>query len=83
MESFKYNLRLYLTAHSAGPLMLWPYGFDFDIYAKNWREHHLVGQIWADAIYKSTGVSYVVGNSATVLYTVFLLPLPFLIINMM
>lgn len=69
MESFKYNLRLYLSVHSAGGLMLWPFGFDFHVFVKNWKEHETVGYIWADAIFKSTGIMYEVGNSAVILYT--------------
>jgi Zinc carboxypeptidase len=69
METFKFNLRMYLSVHSAGGQILWPFGFNFNVYVKNWKEHQAVGQIWADAVFKSTGLVYEVGNSADVLYT--------------
>lgn len=55
--------------HSAGALVLWPFGFDFDVYVRNWKEHQALGEIWADAVFKSSGTVYEVGNSADILYT--------------
>jgi len=69
MESFKNNLRLYLAVHSYGPMVLWPYGFAFDLYIKNWKEHQHLGELWAEAIFKATGTAFEVGNSADILYT--------------
>lgn len=69
MESFKFNLRMYLSTHSYGDLVLWPFGFEFDVYIKNWKQHSQVGQLWADAIFAATGKVYEVGNSADILYT--------------
>lgn len=69
MESFKYNLRLYLSTHTYGNYVLWPFGFDFNVYVKNWKEHELVGQRFVDAIRNATGTSYRLGNSADILYT--------------
>lgn len=60
---------MYLTMHSAGMQVLWPYGFDFGVYVKNWKEHQAVGELWAEAVFKSTGTVYEVGNSADILYT--------------
>jgi hypothetical protein len=69
MESFKFNLKMYLSIHSAGPSILWPFGFDFNVYVKNWKEHHLVGNLWAKAVFEATGTEFEVGNSADILYT--------------
>lgn len=69
MQSFKNNLRMYFSVHSAGGQILWPFGFDFDVYVKNWKEHETVGKLWADALFEATGTVYEVGNSADVLYT--------------
>lgn len=69
MESFKHNLRLYLSTHSYGPYVLWPFGFAFDTYVKNWKEHVELGQRWVDAIYAVKETFYVLGNSADLLYT--------------
>ena len=35
--------------------LLWPFGFDFDLYVKNWKEHDLVGQRWVDKIQETIG----------------------------
>lgn len=69
MDSFKFNLRMYLSTHSYGNYVLWPFGFEFNVYIKNWKEHQLVGQRWVDAIFNATGKPYVLGNSADLLYT--------------
>jgi hypothetical protein len=60
---------MYLSTHSYGNVVLWPFGFDFGVYIKNWKEHQRVGELWADAIFKATGKVYEVGNSADILYT--------------
>lgn len=70
MESFKYNLRMYLSTHSYGPMVLWPFGFEMDTYVRNWKEHIEVGQKWVDAIYAHDNrTNYMLGNSADILYT--------------
>lgn len=69
MESFKHNLRLYASTHSYGPYVLWPFGFAFNTYVKNWKEHEEIGKRWVDEIYKVKGTFYELGNSADLLYT--------------
>lgn len=69
MLGFKHNLRLYLSTHSYGPYVLWPFGFEFDTYVKNWKEHIELGQRFVDAIQNVKGTTYRLGNSATLLYT--------------
>lgn len=69
MESFKGNLRLYLSTHSYGSYVLWPFGFEFNVYIKNHKEHQLLGEKYANAIRAATGEDYEVGNSADILYT--------------
>jgi hypothetical protein len=68
MESFKHNLRMYLSTHSYGTMLLWPFGFDF-IYIKNWKEHEEVGRRWYHKVKETTGTEYLLGNSADILYT--------------
>lgn len=60
---------MYLSTHSYGNYVLWPFGFDFKVYIKNWKEHEAVGQRWVDAISGATGKIYTLGNSADILYT--------------
>lgn len=69
MVSFKDNLRLYLATHSAGNYILWPFGFKFDGYVKNYKEHQRLGERVAKVIRDATGTDYLVGNSADILYT--------------
>lgn len=69
MASFKHNLRMYLATHSYGNYLLWPFGFDFNVYINNWREHEEVGKLWVDTILAATGQFYLLGNSADILYT--------------
>ena len=69
METFRYNLRLYFTVHSVGPLVLWPWGFEFNVFVKNWKEHEYVGNLFAKAVFDVSGTNYSVGNSAEILYT--------------
>lgn len=69
MRSFKRNLRLYLSTHTHGNLVLWPFGFALNAYVKNHKEHHEMGLKFANAIFEATGTEYEVGNSADILYT--------------
>lgn len=69
MESFKHNLKLYLSTHSYGNYVLWPFGFDFNVYIKNWKEHMYLADLFVNEILGATGTEYEPGNSADVLYT--------------
>lgn len=69
MTSFKDNLRLYLATHSAGNYILWPFGFKFDGYVKNYKDHQKLGERVAKVIKEATGTEYLVGNAADILYT--------------
>lgn len=60
---------MYLSTHSYGNYLLWPFGFDFNVYIKNWKEHEEVGQRWVNTINQATGTNYRLGNSADLLYT--------------
>jgi hypothetical protein len=69
MVSFKDNLRLYLSTHSAGNYILWPFGFKFDGYVKNYKEHQRLGERVANVVRNATGTDYLTGNAADILYT--------------
>lgn len=71
MESFKYNLRLYLATHTYGNYVLWPFGYAFNVYVSNYMEHQIAGQRFVDAIRYTTGTDYLLGNSADLLYTAY------------
>lgn len=71
MDKFKHNLALYVATHSYGPMVLWPYGFAFDLYVNNWNDHQTAGDRWRSAILArgADATDYEVGNSADILYT--------------
>jgi hypothetical protein len=69
MDTFKTNFALYLATHSYGPMVLWPFGFEFDLYINNWRDHQEAGEKWKEAVLGGGGEDYEVGNSADILYT--------------
>lgn len=61
------NIKLYLTYHSYGQYILYPWGFDRrDL--SDWRDLHRVGQVAADAMFKLTGAKYEIGSAAKMLY---------------
>lgn len=69
MESFRHNLKLYLSTHSYGNYVLWPFGFDFNVYIRNWKEHMYLADLFVNEILSATGTEYLPGNSADILYT--------------
>lgn len=72
MESFNHNLKLYIATHSYGPLVLWPWGFQFNLPVANWREHDALGNAFVDAARAAGNEDdWEVGNGADVLYISF------------
>lgn len=66
------NIRMYISVHSFGNMVLYPWGFSGSPgLISNWQRHHDVGNLWADAIRQQTGKSYVVGNIADILGNAF------------
>lgn len=59
--------KLYLTLHSFGNYLLYPWGWTSDLPA-SWKELHEVGTSAANAIKEATGTRYTVGSSTNVLY---------------
>lgn len=59
--------RLYITLHSYGPLMLYPWGFD-GVNIDNYLQHREAAKLAADAIYAINGTQYTIANSIEVLY---------------
>lgn len=74
MGRYQQNVKLYLSSHSFGDLMLIPYGFSENGspgYTEHWRHHQMVAQLWVDAIRAKTGKIYEVGNSLDLMGTTF------------
>ncbi|CAO1317509.1 unnamed protein product [Diamesa tonsa] len=67
VESLKENCKFYLTLHSFGQYLLYPWGYTSEL-PETWKDLHEVAEAGADAIYKTTGTKYTVGSSTNVLY---------------
>ncbi|KAJ8932659.1 hypothetical protein NQ314_014536 [Rhamnusium bicolor] len=63
----KDNIKLFLSIHSYGPLLLYPWGHINDE-PENSEELNILGQLFKDAVYAVDGTNYTVGTTANVLY---------------
>lgn len=59
--------KFYLTLHSYGNYLLYPWGYTSDL-PDTWRDLEEISQVGAQAIHKATGAKYTVGSSTNVLY---------------
>jgi len=72
MSRYRANVKIYITVHSFGDMVLYPWGFAGSPgLIGNHAYHHQVGLLWRDAIQAQTGKVYVVGNVAVVLGNAF------------
>lgn len=66
------NIKLYLSVHTFGDMVLWPWGYSG---SPGWihthAEHQKLGERWKDAILADSGRSYRVGNVANILGNAF------------
>ncbi|XP_055624827.1 carboxypeptidase B-like [Toxorhynchites rutilus septentrionalis] len=67
LQRLQGSCKFYLTLHSYGNYLLYPWGWTSDL-PNNWRDIDEVAQAGADAIEKATGTYYTVGSSTNVLY---------------
>lgn len=65
--SLKEDCKFYLTLHSFGQYLLYPWGYTSEL-PETWKDLHEVAKAGADAIYQTTGTSYTIGSSTNVLY---------------
>ncbi|XP_059083604.1 carboxypeptidase B-like isoform X2 [Tigriopus californicus] len=63
-----HNMKMFLTFHSYGQYILYPWGYTANDEPSNWRDLHRIGQIGAQAMFKKNGHSYSVGSAAKLLY---------------
>ena len=63
----KSGVRLYLTYHSYGQMILYPWGYDRSD-APNWQWMDKVGKVAGEAMKAKSGNSYTVGSAAKVLW---------------
>lgn len=72
MTRYRQNIRIYLTVHSFGDMVLYPWGFAGSPgLISNHAYHHEVGLLWRNAIQAQTGKVYAVGNVAVILGNAF------------
>ncbi|XP_061394987.1 carboxypeptidase B1-like [Musca vetustissima] len=67
IQTYKKKGQMYLTLHSSGSLLLYPWGWTSDL-PETWPDLHEVATAGADAIKNATGREYTVGSSTNVLY---------------
>ncbi|XP_073843960.1 carboxypeptidase B1 [Musca autumnalis] len=67
IHSYKEKGQMYLTLHSYGSLILYPWGWSSDL-PDTWPDLHEVADAGAEAIKAATGTSYTIGSSTNVLY---------------
>uniref|UniRef100_A0A1L8EGA8 Putative carboxypeptidase b-like protein n=1 Tax=Haematobia irritans TaxID=7368 RepID=A0A1L8EGA8_HAEIR len=67
MHSLKGRGVMYLTIHSYGNYLLYPWGWTSDL-PDTWEDLDEVARAGGDAIYEATGTVYSVGSSTNVLY---------------
>lgn len=65
--SEKANFQLYLTFHSYGQYILYPWGYD-KLDTRDWRDLKRVGDVTGRALNKLNGVNYQIGSAAKMLY---------------
>lgn len=59
--------KFYLTLHSYGNFLLYPWGWTSDL-PENWKDLHEIAEAGANAIKQATGTKYTIGSSTNVLY---------------
>lgn len=67
VEAIKDSCKFYLTLHSFGNYLLYPWGWTSDL-PETWRDMDEISQIGAEAIKNATGTRYTIGSSTNVLY---------------
>lgn len=69
MRDLKANCKFFLTLHSYGKYLLYPWGYSTDL-PENWKVVDGVARAGADAMNKATGVKYTIGSASNALYSV-------------
>ena len=72
MTRYRPKVRMYISVHSFGDMVLYPWGYSGSPgLIGNWQRHQTVGNLWAAAIRAQTGKVYQVGNIADILGNAF------------
>ena len=62
------SLQLFVTYHSYGQYILYPWGYDKSKNAPNWRAMHAMAEVAGRAMQDNSGHKYTIGSAAKVLY---------------
>ena len=62
------HLQLFVTYHSYGQYILYPWGYDKEKSAPNWRKMHAMAELAGRAMQGHSGHKYTIGAAAKVLY---------------
>lgn len=68
MKELTGNCKFFLTLHSYGNYLLYPWGYQSTDLPENWRDMEEVAQAGAQAIQAATGTKYTVGPTGKTLY---------------
>lgn len=71
MLRYRQNVRMYVTVHSFGDMVLYPWSYPGGLPIWNHQYHYDVGMLYANAIRTFAGKNIIVGNSIEVLGTAF------------
>jgi Zinc carboxypeptidase len=72
MGRYAANIKLYLSVHSFGDMILWPWGYSGSPgWIANHAEHRAAGELWRNGILAVGGRNYINGNVADVLGNAF------------
>ncbi|XP_055913517.1 carboxypeptidase B-like [Eupeodes corollae] len=67
LESFEGNCKMYLSLHSYGNYLLYPWGYESTL-PPTWKDLDEISMAGANAIRSATGTNYTVGSATNVLY---------------
>ncbi|KAG5677263.1 hypothetical protein PVAND_007034 [Polypedilum vanderplanki] len=72
LERYASRVKLYLSVHTFGDMVLWPWGYSGSPgWISTHEEHQALGVLWRDGILAQGGRNYIVGNVADVLGNAF------------
>lgn len=72
VERYASQIKLYLSVHTFGDMVLWPWGYAGSPgWISTWQEHVALGDLWRNDILAQGGRDYINGNVADVLGNAF------------
>lgn len=69
MATYRANVKVYISVHSFGDMIVYPWSYPGGAWIQNWEYHNTVGALYAEGIRQATGKNIRVGNSIDLLGT--------------